>query len=262
MAKSKKALLKIKKKSKELKEKGKSFSKVLRLKDGDEFRVRPLPTGEDSNFAIQINTFYLGDDGADHKRFPISFTSPSSIDMPCAFTEEYERVVEEEGKSSPAAKNLGLRTKFLLPIIKRKGKSGPESKEIDEEFGQGFMHLTVGQYQSLVEWFLDEEEAGDFSDPIKGYDIKFKRTGSTATNTEYTQKDCKPSKLGSKTYSKEIDLVEEIKKEIPTYEETKEWLKNYLNKGGTKKKLKSSSEGGSKKKVSKKKVVAKKKKRL
>ena len=90
-----------------------------------------------------------------------------------------------------------------------------------------FVLLAAGTYQDILEKYLDEDEWGDMTDPEDGYDIKIKRTGSGKTDTEYTVTPCKNTRA-PKGFRKSYNLDEEVRKILPTYEQTKAFLDQFL----------------------------------
>ena len=82
--------------------------------------------------------------------------------------------------------------------------------------------------QDIVELYLDEDEAGDMTDPKNGYDIKIERTGTGQYDTSYSVRNCKPTKMDKKLL-KVVDLQEIVKSQIKSYDELEEELDNFLN---------------------------------
>jgi hypothetical protein len=250
--KSKKALKRMRERKEEMKS---NFSNnFLYLKADTTLRLRVLPVGEDEDFGMPVVNFYLG---LDQQGGPKSVISPSTIDLPCALSEYFEELVEQEGRGSDMAKLLRPRTRIVIPVVKKEGLDGAEAKKVDDKMGVRLFYITTSQYQELVDWILDEE-LGDFSDPKDGYDIKFKREGSTMTDTTYTQRSCRQSPL-PKQYAKEVNIQDLLKEEIPTYEETKKYLDMFLNKQNKEDdedepKSKKTSKGSKKKTIKKKRV--------
>src|SRR6185369_7077990 len=121
-----------------------------------------------------------------------------------------------------------------------------KGKEIDKEAGVKLLLVSAGVYQELIDLYLDSD-AGDFTDPIKGYDIKIKRTGKGMTDTEYTVLRGNPSKL-DKAYRKEVDPEAMVKALVPTYEETKQMLEDFLHLAPEEEEEKSSKKDKKKKK--------------
>ena len=69
---------------------------------------------------------------------------------------------------------------------------------------------------------MDEDEAGDMTDPRTGYDIKIIRSGSGKNDTTYSARACKPTKLDKK-YSGNVDLESIVRSQIKDYDELEEW---------------------------------------
>lgn len=88
--------------------------------------------------------------------------------------------------------------------------------------------ISSGVYQDIIDLYLDEDDYGDMTDPIKGYDIKIQRTGSGKNDTTYSVRPCKPSKLDSK-YRGTIDLEGIVRNQILSYDELENKLREFLN---------------------------------
>ena len=88
--------------------------------------------------------------------------------------------------------------------------------------------VTRQVYQDVVNLYLDEDEAGDMTDPRKGYDIKVTRTGEGQFDTSYSVQNCKPTAL-DKPYRGEVPLEKMVRAQIKSYEELEEVLKKFLN---------------------------------
>lgn len=188
------------------------------LKEGT-LRARPLPVDAESDWAIEVTYFYLG---AEIK----GVVSPMTFGEPCAIMEAYNKLKGSKSEDDrDKAKTIKPKRRWAVAHIKYKDIKG---LEVDTEAGARLILLTNSTYDSLLELWLDEEEAGDFTDPLKGYDVKYKRTGSTMLDTAYSVLKCKESKL-AKPFRNEIYNPEDmIKKVIPTYEETQEMVKQVL----------------------------------
>lgn len=192
--------------------------KYLVIKEGTK-RVRPLNVGKDNDFLEEVVFFYLGDKLK-------GVISPASYGEKCALMRHHEKLMnsgEQEDKDFVKA-HFRADRRFMMMVLPYKDEKG---KEIDTDMGPKLILITPTLEGQITDLFLDEE-AGDFMDPITGFDLKLKRTGKGKNDTKYAALACKPTKL-SKEYRKEYDLTAEIKKIIPTYEETKELLKEFLN---------------------------------
>jgi len=200
-------------------------------------RIRVLPVDEDKEFGQEVVHFFLGQEIK-------GVVSPMTFGEPCAIYEKYEELKNGDDDDKALAAKLKPKRKFVVPAIKYEDKMG---KKVDEKIGAKLAQLTVGQYQDLIDLYLDEEN-GDFTNPKSGYDVKITRTGSGMMDTEYSMLAGKSSPLSPK-YNKIYDLEAMVRKEIPTYEETQEILNRFLGIG-------------EKKKVKKGTTLVKKKKRL
>ena len=83
-------------------------------------------------------------------------------------------------------------------------------------------------YQDIIELYLDEDEAGDMTDPKRGYDIKIERSGSGQYDTSYSVRNCKPTKI-DKDLVKPVDLEALVRAQIKSYDELEEELDKFLN---------------------------------
>ena len=83
-------------------------------------------------------------------------------------------------------------------------------------------------YQDIIDLYLDEDEAGDMTDPRNGYDIKIIRSGSGKLDTTYSARACKPTKLDKK-YQGNVDLEGIVRSQIKSYDELEELLAKFLN---------------------------------
>lgn len=204
-------------------------------------RLRHLPVGEDVEPGFEVTSFYLGKDLG-------GIISPVTFGKPCAINEEYERLKASKSSSDQdLAGKFKPRKKIMVPSIKKTDEAG---KEVDMQAGAKLAMLSTGQYSEIIDLFLDDEQ-GDFTDINEGYDLKYKRTGKTLTDTEYTVLPCKPSKLPVEFRKTIYNPEKMVKALLPSYEETKEMIAKFL-------KTNSSSKG--EKLSSKKKVSSKKKK--
>lgn len=192
------------------------------LKEGTT-RHRLLPVGDDQEFAFEAVFFYLGQEIK-------GVISPATFGKRCAIMEAYNELSSSKDPDDrELAKKFKPQKKFFAPSIRYKDEKGGEV----DDTGVKLLILTSGQYQELIDLYLDEAEAGDFTSADNGYDIKFGRIGKTKTDTEYTIRACKPTK-GPKKYVKKSYNPEEMLKEIaPSYKETKELVERFLNVAST-----------------------------
>ncbi len=192
-------------------------SGLLFFKADETVRIRPLPVPEDEEFGMEIVYFYPNQDIK-------GVISPMTFGEPCALYEKYEelKASKDEGDKE-LAQALKPKRKFVVPCIKYLDAKG---KKVDEKTGVRLAQLTVGQYQDLIDLFLDDDN-GDFTDPKYGYDIKITRTGSGQFDTEYSTLPGAKSPLNPK-FNKVQNIKEMLMKEIPSYEETQELLAKFL----------------------------------
>lgn len=209
----------LKKQKKEIQDRSKGMGYNIMSKEGT-LRVRIMQVGEDEDFGLEITQFYLGGTIK-------GVISPSTVDKPCAIMEKYVELSQSKKAADKAlAKKLAPKKKFMIPVIIFKDTKG---KEIDEEKSGKLLLCTAGVYQSIIDHWLDEEDWGDFTDPVEGYDFKLSRTGTGQFDTEYSVSPC-PKSACPKAYKKTIvDPVELLKAILPTYEETQDKLEEFLS---------------------------------
>lgn len=231
----------LKNKVEKLKKKG-GDGQLLFVKEGT-IRYRIMNPGEDNDFSADVIQFYLGPEIK-------GVISPASIGKPCALMEKYETLKRSKKDSDKElAKRMVPKTKFLIPVVPYKDLKG---KEVDEQNAGRLLMVTKGITESAIDLYLDDDW-GDMTDPINGYDVKIKREGSTMTDTEYSLSPCPRSKA-PKGFGKPIDLPKMVEDIIPSYEETEEYLAKFLDST-------SDDDGDDDRKSSKKKLLKKKKKK-
>lgn len=207
----------MKEKLAEQKAKG-SGGAIYFLKADTEVRVRILNMGDEEEFIKEITQFYLGSDIK-------GVISPVTFGEPCGIDEAYKEFSDssDDDEKEMAAK-FPPRKKYLAFCAFYKDLKG---KDLDTERSPRFILLSGGSYQDILELYLDDDDWGDMTDPKTGYDIKIKRTGSGKQDTEYSVKPCQLSKT-PKQFAGEYDLEEEVRKIMPTYEETKVFIEKFL----------------------------------
>ena len=207
-------------------------------------RMRIKSPGDDQELGMELITFYLGSENG-------SIVSPATFGDPCPFMEKYE---ELKNSSDDADKELAKekfipRRKYVIGGIIYTDDKG---KSVDYDGKDRVVQIPRSVYQDIIDLYLDEDEAGDMTDPINGYDIKIIRTGSGKMDTSYSARSCKPTKLDKK-YRGNIDLESIVRSQIKSYDELEQLLKNYLNE--------SSDEEDDDRLIKKKKATDKKKKK-
>jgi len=204
-------------KQKKLKEKGQGGSMIF-FKEGVT-RWRPVPVGDgESDWGFEVMYVYLNKELG-------GYISPKTFGGKDAYIEEWEQMKGAKDEDDRAfAKKMAPKKRYLVAGVKYKDEKG---QEIDEEMGVKLALCSGGLYNEMIDLFLDEDDAGDFTDPIKGYDLKTKRSGKGQFDTEYHIMKCKPSKLPKK-FRGPYNLEEMIKAVIPTYKQTKEYLEKFL----------------------------------
>lgn len=220
---------------KKLEEKG-SGNGLIFPKEGT-LRMRIKSPGDDQELGMEVVQFYIPGVGG--------VISPATFDEPCPFMEKYEELKQSKDEDDKElAKRLIPRRRYVIGGIIYKDDKG---NGVDYE-GQNRGVLIAGAvYQDIIDLYLDEDEAGDMTDPVTGYDIKITRSGSGKFDTTYSVRQCKPSKLDKK-YRSELDLEKIVRDQIKPYDELEEELNKFLNESpddeeddAPKKKKKSSS---------------------
>ena len=209
-------------KRKELASRG-NKGNIIFLKDGDKLRVRIVNTGDEKDFIFEATQFYLGGDQK-------GVFSPSTFGMPCALMEKYEELKASKNKEDKIlAKTLVPRKKnLILPIV----FTDMKGDTVDTEKTGKLVQLgSSAMAAEILDFFLDDEEWGDFMDEKDGYDFKLGRTGAGKFDTEYTVTPCKPSPIPREWRGKVVDLEAAVRAMMPTYEETEEALATFLATG-------------------------------
>ena len=207
-------------KRQDIKDKSKGYQYFVAKEGTSRFRI--LPTGdEEKDWSIEATTFYLGQELG-------LVISPHTFGEKCALMKAHTELMNSKDEKDRAiGKRLKPTKKFFMAAVKYKDEKGGE---IDMEAGVKLLMLTPGITGELIELYLDENEAGDFTDVENGYDIKISRTGKTKMDTEYTLRACKPTPLRNKKLAKQSYDPEAMLKEImPDYKATKAKLEQYLN---------------------------------
>ena len=227
---------------KKLEEKG-SGNGLIFPKEGT-LRMRIKSPGDDQELGMEVVQFYIPGVGG--------VISPATFDEPCPFMEKYEELKQSKDEDDKElAKRLIPRRRYVIGGIIYKDDKG---NGVDYE-GQNRGVLIAGAvYQDIIDLYLDEDEAGDMTDPVTGYDIKITRSGSGKFDTTYSVRQCKPSKLDKK-YRSDLDLEKIVRDQIKSYDELEEELNKFLNEApaddeddAQKKKKKSSVDKAKKKK--------------
>ena len=203
---------------KQLESKG-SGSGFIYPKEGT-LRMRIKSPGDDQELGMELVTFYLnGDIG--------SIVSPATFDEPCPFMEKYKELKES---SDDADKELAKdkfipRRKYVIGGVVYTDEKG---KTLDYDGKDKVVQIPRSVYQDIIDLYLDEDEAGDMTDPINGYDIKIIRSGSGKLDTTYSARACKPTKLDPKARGT-VDLEGMVRSQIKSYDELEDILNKYLN---------------------------------
>lgn len=245
MVKKKKASRKelMEQRAKELAKKGRALP-FFTIKEGTT-RMRMPQIVEDQEFCVEVIQFFLGKDIG-------GVISAASFGEPCPIMELYQKLKEGDEDDKEVAKKIYPRRRYLGPHYRFKDEKG---KEVDLEAGVKLTILTNAIYQAITDMYLDDEY-GDFTDPLQGYDFKYKRTGTGQMDTEYSVLACKATKIHPEFRKKVYNPEEMVRELIPTYEEAEVKLNQFLGieeededeAPKKKKKKKSSTEAPKKKK--------------
>lgn len=182
-------------------------------------RMRMKSPGDDKELGIEIIQFYLGQSLG-------GVISPATFDEPCPFMEKYQELKnskDEEDKE--LAKYLVPRRRYVIGGIIFSDEKG---NKVDYDGKDKAVMIPRSVYQDIIDLYLDEDEAGDMTDPKNGYDIKIIRSGSGKTDTTYSARACKPTRLDKK-YQGSIDLESLVRGQIKPYDELEEILATFLN---------------------------------
>lgn len=221
MAKKAKSLKERLKERKDNLAKGGGGNYILKLKEEKTYRIRILPVGDDNEFYADLVSMYLG------KSEDLGeVISPSTIGEPCPIIEKYNELKNSKDEDEKElAKGLSPRNKIVIPVIMYEDDKG---KVIDERSSKRLLQITGGVLQEIIDLYLDEDDAGDMTDPKKGYDLKITRTGKGMKDTKYSVRSCKPTSLPKEYHKFVFDLDEAVREQITPYDEAATKLENYL----------------------------------
>lgn len=208
---------KLQERKQQLKSKG-NGGKFIFLKAGDTVRGRIVPTDGESEFIMEVEHFYLGQEVG-------GFISPHTFGMPCAVYEKYQELKKsKDPDDKDLAAKINFKSKYAIPLLVATSQKGGEY-----EPDVRYILASSGIYSSIIDLYLDEDEWGDMTDWEEGYDLKFTREGSGRTDTTYEVKPCKPSSVPKKFRLKEAYSIEEaIKGMLPSYEETEGYINQFM----------------------------------
>ena len=203
---------------KQLESKG-SGSGFIYPKEGT-LRMRIKSPGDDQELGMELVTFYLGGDMG-------SIVSPATFDEPCPFMEKYKELKESSDDTDKelAKEKFIPRRKYVIGGVVYTDEKG---KSLDYEGKDKVVQIPRSVYQDIIDLYLDEDEAGDMTDPVNGYDIKIIRSGSGKLDTTYSARACKPTKLDPKARGT-VDLEGMVRSQIKSYDELQDILNKYLN---------------------------------
>lgn len=199
-----------------------STSGIIFPKEGTT-RLRLVSQGPDKELGLEIMQFYLGKEVG-------SIISPMTFGEPCPFYEKYKELKESsDPDDQELAKSLVPKRRFIVGGTLYKDDAG---KEVDQDRVRRMVLVPASVYQQITDFFLDEDDWGDMTDPEDGYDIKIVRAGKGKNDTTYSTVACpKPKHQIDPKYIKEIDLDKELHKLVKSYDELEGILDKYLNGG-------------------------------
>lgn len=203
---------------KQLESKG-SGSGFIYPKEGT-LRMRIKSPGDDQELGMELVTFYLNNEMG-------SIVSPATFDEPCPFMEKYKELKEssDDADKELAKEKFIPRRKYVIGGVIYSDEKG---KTLDYDGKDKVVQIPRSVYQDIIDLYLDEDEAGDMTDPVNGYDIKIIRTGSGKMDTTYSARACKPTELYKKARGT-VDLEGMVRAQIKSYDELEEILNKYLN---------------------------------
>lgn len=179
-------------------------------------RIRIVSAGVNEEFGMEIIRFYLGDH---------SVYSPATFDEPCPIMEKYDQLKNSNDEDDKRlAKELIPSRRFVVPALIYKDDKG---KELDYDSKPRLVMIPSSVYQDIIELYLDEDEAGDMTDPKNGYDIKIERSGNGQYDTTYSVRNCKPTKV-DKNLIKPVDLKALVRAQIKSYDDLSQELDKFL----------------------------------
>lgn len=203
---------------KQLESKG-SGSGFIYPKEGT-LRMRIKSPGDDKELGMELITFYLGGDIG-------SIISPATFDEPCPFMDKYKELKDSSDDTDKelAKEKFIPRRKYVIGGVIYTDEKG---KNLDYDGKDRVVQIPRSVYQDIIDLYLDEDEAGDMTDPKDGYDIKIIRTGSGKLDTTYSARACKPTALDKKARGT-IDLEKMVRSQIKSQDELEDLLSKYLN---------------------------------
>jgi hypothetical protein len=186
--------------------------------------MRHMPAEEEKDWSLEAVVFFLGKE--------IGYVvSPHTFGEKCAIMNAYNELVGSKKESDRKfAKTFKPNKKFFVASGKYEDEKGKEPIYTGDNNGIKPCMLAPGQYQDLLDLFLDEDEAGDFTHPDEGYDIKYRRTGKGMLDTEYSLIACKSTPLAKKWRKMiPVDIEQMVRDITPSYKETKALLEQFMN---------------------------------
>lgn len=182
-------------------------------------RIRMKSPGDDKELGIEIIQFYPNPEIG-------GIISPATFGDPCPFMDKYQELKNSKDEDDKAlAKKLIPRRKYVIGGIIYEDEKGTKP---DYEGNDKGVLISSSVYQDIIDLYLDEDDYGDMTDPLNGYDIKISRSGSGKLDTTYSVRACKASKLDKK-FRGNIDLEGIVRNQIKSYDELEDMLSKFLN---------------------------------
>jgi len=131
-------------------------------------RIRPVPVKAETDPIPEVITFYFGNDIG-------NIISPMTFGEPCPIMEKYEKLKKLNNEDdAETIKAIAPKKKYCTFALKYEDEKG--KKLFDG--GPRLVLLPMGVGNQLIDFYTDEEENyGDFTHPVTGYDLKIKKTG-------------------------------------------------------------------------------------
>ena len=152
-----------------------SASDFMKLEVGNNIvRILPPPVGVKSPF-VMVHQHFIQLPGMDH---PASFACPRMMaKKPCPVC---QKVTQLRATGNPADYDMAgeflARLRVFVNVIDRK----------NEAYGPRTLGFGKTIHEPLIELRRNEDAGGDYTHPIKGFDINIKRKGTGKNDTEYS----------------------------------------------------------------------------
>lgn len=175
--------------------------------------IRILPANtDDGNFAYEQSQHFGFKVGGEKRAFPCMIALGHDYCPACQLVAAYEDDVDDDVKG--IMRKLKPSRYFLMNIIDR-AASKPTVK---------MYSATPGAMRGILD-ILADADYGDITDPVKGRDVKIKKTGSGESTRYKILVRPNTSKIGLEDWVDQLfDLKKEAYREIPTMKEYVKYL--------------------------------------